>query len=150
MHFLPGVEYIFKNRGIYWGSLANEAFKVWLAKRGSCGYVGAVPRDDAPLSPLYNHSVRNWTLHRWSYSHFLLHKEELAAFFLVKNSPFPVSFKPKALKESPAPCSPSAWAPLCMPCLQSNQPFLQPQQIGWAFTFQCRKGLTKLVPWKLL
>lgn len=46
------------------------------------------------------------------------------------------------------PClasSPPARVSLCMPNLQQNLPFLQPQQVGWAVTFQGRKGLTKLV-----
>lgn len=57
------------------------------------------------------------------------------------------------LRLSRKPClasSPSARVSLCMPSLQQTLPFLQPQQVGWAVTFQGCKGLTKSVLWELL
>lgn len=77
----------------------------------------------------------------------LLPKQGLVAFSAMRNSLFPVLFKSKALralKETLA-SSPSDRVSFCTLNLQQNLPFLQPQQVGWAVTFQGCKGLTKSV-----
>lgn len=164
MLILSGAGYVFRNKGILFGKFgkcgATKCFlrtcqvpdvpsrSVWLST-APVAMLALCPGSLTLQAPLYRHTGRKWTLHKWGLSHFrkvgylfsvLLPKQELVAFSAMRNSLF--------LSLSRRPClatSPSARVSLCMPSLQQNPPFFQPQQVGWAVTFQCRKGLTKSV-----
>lgn len=151
MLILSGAGCLFKNRGILFGKFgkcgAAKCFlRTWqvpdVPSRSGWPSMAPVamlvlyPGSFTLQAPLYRHTGRKWTLHKWGLSHFrkvgylfpvLLPKQELVVFSPVRTSLFPVLFKSKAFKEIlsclqslcqgfPLPGFPSA----CLACSKTN------------------------------
>lgn len=146
MLILSGAGCLFKNRGILFGKFGKcGAAKCFLRTRqvpdvpSRSGWPSMAPVAMLVLypgsftlqAPLYRHTGRKWTLHKWGLSHFrkvgylfpvLLPKQELVVFSPVKTSLFPVLFKSKAFKEILS-CLQSLWPGFpsaCPACSKTN------------------------------